>query len=62
MGHKKASSTLNLYSHVVDKAVYEKTAQTLDGAFANLLKLPAVVPGWEPLLSVDSNAGNFRRD
>ncbi len=33
MGHKKASTTLNLYSHVVNSDVYEKTAQTLDGVF-----------------------------
>jgi site-specific recombinase XerD len=33
MGHVKASTTLNLYSHVVNNEVYEKTAQTLDGVF-----------------------------
>jgi len=38
MGHKKASTTLNIYSHVVNNDVYEKTAHTLDGAFANFLK------------------------
>ena len=31
MGHRKASMVLDVYSHVTDDAVYEKTAQTLDG-------------------------------
>jgi integrase len=45
MGHKKASTTLNFYSHVINNDVYEKTAQTLDGTFANLLnpRNPAAV-------------------
>ena len=34
MGHKKVSTTLNIYSHVVNKEVFVKTAQTLDGVFA----------------------------
>ena len=33
MGHKKVSTTLDLYSHVVDRAVYKETAQTLGGLF-----------------------------
>ena len=35
-GHKKVSTTLDIYSHVVNKDVYEKTAQTLDGVFKRL--------------------------
>jgi site-specific recombinase XerD len=34
MGHVKVSTTLDIYSHVVDDSVYEKTAQTLDGAYS----------------------------
>ena len=33
MGHKKVSTTLDIYSHVINKDVYEKTAHTLDGVF-----------------------------
>jgi len=33
MGHSRVSTTLDLYSHVVDNEVYRQTAQTLDGAF-----------------------------
>jgi integrase len=33
MGHVKVSTTLDIYSHVVSNAVYEKTAQTLDGVY-----------------------------
>lgn len=33
MGHTKIKTTLDLYSHVVDDAVYEQTAQTLDGVY-----------------------------
>jgi integrase len=33
MGHKKASMVYDVYSHVTDDSVYEKTAQTLDGVF-----------------------------
>jgi len=36
MGHTRVSTTLDLYSHVVDDEVYKQTAKTLDGAFANL--------------------------
>ncbi|MCL2874524.1 MAG: tyrosine-type recombinase/integrase [Defluviitaleaceae bacterium] len=32
MGHTKVSTTLDLYSHVVDNDVYVVTARTLDGA------------------------------
>ena len=31
MGHKKASLVYDIYSHVTDGSVYEKTARTLDG-------------------------------
>ena len=34
MGHTKVSTTLDIYSSVFKSAVYEKTAQTLDGVFA----------------------------
>ena len=36
MGHTRVSTTLDLYSHVVDGEVYKQTARTLEGAFANL--------------------------
>ena len=36
MGHTRVSTTLDLYSHVVDDEVYKQTAKTLDGAFTNL--------------------------
>jgi len=36
MGHTRVSTTLDLYSHVVDDEVYKQTARTLDGAFTNL--------------------------
>ena len=36
MGHTKIKTTLDLYSHVVNDAVYEQTAQTLDGVYATL--------------------------
>ena len=38
MGHTKVKITLDLYSHVVDDAVYESTAQTLDNVYATLTK------------------------
>jgi len=38
MGHKRANTTLNLYSHVVNNDVYVKTAQTLDGVYASFIK------------------------
>jgi integrase len=38
MGHTRVSTTLDLYSHVVDDEVYKQTAKTLDGAFTNLTK------------------------
>ena len=36
MGHTKIKTTLDLYSHVVNDAVYEQTAQTLDSVHAAL--------------------------
>lgn len=36
MGHVKVSTTLDIYSHVWAKVVYEKTAQTLDGVFKKI--------------------------
>ena len=39
MGHVKASTTLNIYSHVVNNSVYEETAQTLDGVFSKICNL-----------------------
>jgi len=38
MGHTRVSTTLDLYSHVVDDEVYKQTAKTLDGAFNSLTK------------------------
>jgi len=38
MGHKKVSTTLNIYSHVINNEVFEKTAHTLDGVFAKYAK------------------------
>ncbi|MCL2187757.1 MAG: site-specific integrase [Defluviitaleaceae bacterium] len=38
MGHTRVSTTLDLYSHVVDDEVYKQTARTLDGAFKGLTK------------------------
>ena len=38
MGHAKISTTLDLYSHVLSSTVYEKTAQTLDGIYAELTR------------------------
>ena len=38
MGHSRVSTTLDLYSHVVDNEVYKQTAKTLDGAFDGLTK------------------------
>ena len=35
MGHTKVSTTLDIYSSVFKTAVYEKTARTLEGVFAN---------------------------
>ena len=40
MGHVKVSTTLDIYSHVVNNAVYEKTAKTLDGVFQKLYPAP----------------------
>jgi len=37
MGHKKVSTTLDLYSHVVSNTVYESTARTLDGVYAGII-------------------------
>ena len=39
MGHTKVSTTLDIYSSVFKSAVYEKTAQTLDGVFAKYSSL-----------------------
>jgi len=36
MGHTRVSTTLDLYSYVVDNEVYKQTARTLDGTFTNL--------------------------
>ena len=36
MGHTRVSTTLDLYSHVVDNEVYKQTAKILDGAFTDL--------------------------
>jgi len=36
MGHKKASMVYDVYTHVTDNTVYEKTAQALDGVFRRL--------------------------
>jgi site-specific recombinase XerD len=36
MGHTKVSTTLDLYSHVVDNSVYKQTAQTLDKVYAKI--------------------------
>jgi integrase len=34
MGHEKTSTTLDIYSRVVDRSVYAKTAQTLDKVYS----------------------------
>ena len=39
MGHTKIKTTLDLYSHVVDDAVFEQTAHTLDNVFASLTQM-----------------------
>ena len=36
MGHKKAIMVYDVYTHVTDNTVYEKTAQALDGVFRRL--------------------------
>lgn len=36
MGHAKVSTTLDIYSHVINNSVYENTAQTLGGVYAKL--------------------------
>lgn len=36
MGHAKASTTLNIYSHVVSSDVYKETAATLDGVYSKI--------------------------
>ena len=69
MGHTRVSTTLDLYSHVVDNEVYKQTARTLDGAFTNLTnkKTEDTIPVFrKPKPSkidsnFDSNADNFRR-
>jgi len=38
MGHSKVKTTLDMYSHIVDDAVYEKTVQTLDGVYNSLTR------------------------
>jgi integrase len=38
MGHVDASTTLDIYSHVVSNDVYEQTARTLDDAWTNITK------------------------
>jgi len=38
MGHTKVKTTLDLYSHVVDDAVYEQTAKTLDSVYNALIQ------------------------
>ena len=34
MGHAKASTTMNIYSHIVSKTVYQETANTLDETYS----------------------------
>ena len=36
LGHSKISTTLDLYSHVIDKDIFDETAQTLDDIFVQL--------------------------
>jgi len=36
MGHSHVKTTLDMYSHIVNDAVYEKTVQTLDDVYASL--------------------------
>ena len=38
MGHTKVKTTLDMYSHIVDDTVYDKTVQTLDGAYASITR------------------------
>jgi hypothetical protein len=65
MGHTRVSTTLDLYSHVVDDEVYKQTARTLDGAFTNLTnkKTANMVPVYRRTrpFKIDSNADNFRQ-
>ena len=39
MGHTKVSTTLDIYSHIVDKDVYKNTAQMLDGVYTTKICL-----------------------
>ena len=68
MGHTRVSTSLDLYSHVVDDEVYKQTARTLDGAFDNLTKKNQPEQfTFQPIRasktdsSFDSNADNFRQ-
>lgn len=36
MGHAKASTTMNIYQHVVSSDIYEETAATLDGVYSKI--------------------------
>lgn len=38
MGHEDASTTLDIYSHVVSSEVFEQTAKTLDNVWAGIIK------------------------
>ena len=67
MGHTRVSTTLDLYSHVVDNEVYKQTAKTLDGAFTNLTnkngrQIPVFHKSKPAKIdsNFDSNADNFR--
>jgi len=47
MGHKKVSTTLDIYSHVVSNSVYEETAQKLNSIYTEITqnKYPPAKPG-----------------
>ena len=36
MGHKKVSTTLDIYSHVISNSIYESTAKTLDSIYTGI--------------------------
>ena len=69
MGHKKVSTTLDLYSHVVSSSVYEQTARTLDGVYASIVQTQSPTSSLQPAglnpskfdSNFDSNADNLRQ-
>lgn len=58
MGHAKASTTLNIYSHIVSPDIYEETAKTLDGVYS---KINTKQECSNYCSNLCSNADNFRQ-